>query len=824
QAWNSLAEDTAVGLVPFLSEREIDKIDTAAIKKYLVAMAENKKDVASLQVVSTAPWKSAGSYMVANNFDPEDLSDDPIYDYTSWEYFIWAMENPGTPAYFGPYFDLLTGELMISQGYAVRDKDVEDGKILGCVMVDILLEQLIDIINKNTTIEHREAFLVTKAGEFVSDVDAIHDQGADITSVAMKDFFAAKGLEAYREAVLGQDSFSHLGENLFIHSAYIPDANWILVLTIPAENVFADANGRIFRNSVACALILVVNIGLGLIAMHIVKRDRVNLVKMKNAAEAASRGKSDFLARMSHEIRTPLNTVIGMSELALQDANARRADSGQYLATIRQAGSNLLSIINDMLDISKIESANFQLTAIPYLFSSLIHNVINVIRVRFHEKPILFLANIDARIPNNLLGDEVRLRQILFNLLSNAVKYTEEGFIQLTVTGAFTGAGRIDLKFEVADSGIGIKEEDMKGLFGNFSRFDLERNRAVEGTGLGLAITKLLCRKMGGGITASSVYGKGSVFTATLPQEYTADGRVAAVENLDEKAVVLYDERPLYADSVAATLENLGVAVTRPNDAEDFWAALETGDFPFAFTSSGLAEQADALVRGKKKRTNLVLLADMEETFSHQGFPVILMPAYAIPVANLLNGVRTEQGAHKSVVRFTAPDIRVLIVDDIVTNLKVAQGLLAAYRMQVDTCSDGEKSILMVKDNRYDLVFMDHMMPGMDGVEAMTRIRALEGEEFKRLPIVALTANALSGMREMFLSKGFDDYLAKPIEITKLNALIEKWVPREKRRASDGTGDWPAARSLQEIDGLDAEKGLVRAGGDEMASRSGSGS
>jgi CheY-like chemotaxis protein len=197
------------------------------------------------------------------------------------------------------------------------------------------------------------------------------------------------------------------------------------------------------------------------------------------------------------------------------------------------------------------------------------------------------------------------------------------------------------------------------------------------------------------------------------------------------------------------------------------------------------------------------------------------MPAYAIPVANLLNGVKTERSGSKPLVRFTAPNVRVLIVDDIMTNLKIAQGLLSSFRVQVDICDSGRSSVSMIKANRYDLVFMDHMMPGMDGIEATTQIRALEGAYFKQLPIIALTANALSGMQEMFLSKGFNDYLAKPIEISKLNALMEKWIPRDKRGTANEAETLPKpARlpgpvGLREIEGLNMEKGLVMAGGAE---------
>jgi CheY-like chemotaxis protein len=518
-----------------------------------------------------------------------------------------------------------------------------------------------------------------------------------------------------------------------------------------------------------------------------------------------------------------------MSELALEDPAA--PDLKEYISNIRQAGSNLLSIINDILDLSKIEADNFHLTEIPYQLSSLINNVINVIRVRFHEKPILFIADIDAHIPNDLRGDEVRIRQILFNLLSNAVKYTEEGFIKFTVTGTVTGADNVTLKFEVADSGMGIKNEDMRKLFDNFTRLDVERNQGIEGTGLGLAITKKLCNAMGGDITVSSVYGQGSVFAAVIPQKYSGNAELAAVERPAEKEVLLYDERPLYADSVSAALENLGVTVTRQHEGEAFLRELATGRFPFAFVSSGVVERAAALIRREKLKTTLALLAALDETASFQGVPAILMPVYPIPVANILNGVASNLVEKKSRIRFIAPDARVLIVDDVVTNLKVAQGLLTAYQMQIDICNNGRTAVAMAKANRYDLIFMDHMMPGMDGIEAASHIRALEGDHFKQIPIIALTANAMAGMKQMFLSKGFSDYLAKPIEITKLNDIVGRWIPREKqvKPAKAPVPDSPAAVSegspeekqdgITRIAGLDAARGIAGTGGSEKAYR-----
>ncbi|MDR2175328.1 MAG: response regulator [Synergistaceae bacterium] len=398
------------------------------------------------------------------------------------------------------------------------------------------------------------------------------------------------------------------------------------------------------------------------------------LLELKKRADAASEAKSSFLANTSHEIRTPMNAIIGMSELALREANGPQKD--EYVRAIRHAGQSLLSIINDILDFSKIESGKLDIASREYALSSLLNDCVSIIRTRLGEKNLRFVTEFDPDLPNKVLGDEARVRQVALNLLGNAVKFTSAGTVTFSVCGKKLPDSRIALVLEVADTGIGIKPEDLPTLFDKFTRFDIAKNRGAEGTGLGLVISRDLCRLMGGDITVESKYGEGSVFTAVIPQ-------------------------------------------------------IVTDASPFTL----------------QKRS--------EASFSS---------------------------------RFETRNTRILVVDDLPTNLTVVTGLLAPYQMKIDTALSGEDAVRQVKARRYDLVLMDHMMPGMDGVEAAARIRAREREENEEnpVPIVALTANAVSGMREMFLGKGFDDFLPKPIDVSKLDEIIAKWIPKEKQIKENG--------------------------------------
>jgi signal transduction histidine kinase/CheY-like chemotaxis protein len=571
-----------------------------------------------------------------------------------------------------------------------------------------------------------------------------------------------------------------------------------------------------------------------------------NLEEQTRLAESASQAKTEFLAQMSHEIRTPMNAIIGMTQLTLREEIGPQARD--YLESIRRAGDNLLVIINDILDFSRIESGKLNIVSGEYYFASLINDVLSIIRTKLHEKPVLMYTMIDSTLPRKLLGDEARIRQILLNLLSNAVKYTREGRIILSIQREKDGGNNeIALRFAVTDTGIGIKPEDIEKLFGNFVRVDMRQNRGIEGTGLGLTITRRLCRLMGGDITVRSIYGQGSTFTIFLPQTIVDAEPFARVETPETKPVLIYEKRRISGESLAYILENLGVRCSLTDSREELAELLKKDNYRFVFTPAALYAEFLAVLEkaGRSGESpppssegiTPVLFVEYGEAI-HTDIKTLIMPIHPAMVAGILNGKTADcmcNHGQEFEVRFIAPDARILIVDDMVTNLDVTAGILAPYKVKIDRVLGGIEAVHLVQKNHYDIVFMDHMMPGMDGVEATEAIRKLEGDYFKELPIIALTANAISGMKELFLEKGFNDYLSKPMEISRLDDLLGKWIPDEKKvkegngkkpEAADlkRTGNGPAQRpppagKIPPVEGLDIARGLANTGGTEAGYR-----
>ena len=511
-------------------------------------------------------------------------------------------------------------------------------------------------------------------------------------------------------------------------------------------------------------------------------------------AHGASQAKSDFLARMSHEIRTPMNAIIGMSELALREYMSDTAY--EHIFTVKQAGTNLLSIINDILDFSKIETGKLKILPDNYKFSALVDDVIRIIRMRVLDSQVRFAVNLDSNIPNALIGDETRIRQVMINILGNAVKYTEKGFVYFSVQGEIIDSDTINITMKITDTGRGIKKEDINNLFGDYMQLELEKSKGIEGVGLGLAISWNLIKAMNGNITVESIYKKGSTFTITFPQKISNPAKLAVVNDADAKSVILYERRIIYADCITETLSNLGVRNTSVSSGAELKKVLSNETFSHIIVSHTLYEKNRDIITSLGANTAVILLAEFGETVPNGDWDILVMPVHAITIANVFNGIHDNfsyqmGGAHAT--KFVAPDAKVLVVDDIHTNLMVAEGLLQPYKMQIDLCKSGADAIEAVKSTRYDLIFMDHRMPEMDGVEATRRIRELGAEDpyYKSLPIIALTANAVSGMMEMFMQNGLNDYLSKPIDTAKMDIILVKWLPAKKRITSIPEGTAP---------------------------------
>ena len=394
------------------------------------------------------------------------------------------------------------------------------------------------------------------------------------------------------------------------------------------------------------------------------------------SAEEANKAKSNFLANMSHEIRTPMNAIIGMNEIILRDGDINDEVRGQ-LKVVKTAADGLLELINDILDISKIESGKYEIIDEEYDTAALISDVSMLILTRLSDSGIILKLDVSPDIPKSVIGDMLRVRQILVNILGNAVKFTRRGSIELKCECRRL-SDDVVFYFDISDTGIGIREEDIEGIFGAFNQVDTRKNRDIKGTGLGLAISRNLAIMMNGDITVESEYGKGSIFHVTVHQKIIGNESIGS--------------------DTANLLENFRYIIQDKREAED------------------------------------------------------------------------------DTLRFK--DKHILIVDDNLVNLHVAKGLMEPYEMKIDLATNGYQAVDMIKENDYDLVFMDHMMPELDGVDTTKLIRSLGDTDtkYRNLPVIALTADAVKGTREMLLEAGMQDYLAKPIKKSELNQVFEKWL------------------------------------------------
>lgn len=488
-------------------------------------------------------------------------------------------------------------------------------------------------------------------------------------------------VEGFREEMLNKDvpqSFSINEQHYESHSKHI-----------------IDENGKI-QGSV----ILILD-------MTDIKAYINEIKRVRHQAEKASIAKSEFLANMSHEIRTPMNAIIGLNDIIMEECGDTEIYS--HAKDVQSAAKNLLAIINDILDLSKVEAGKMELVYEDYYIKSMTNEIMAMMDMAASQRGLILKYEFDETIPCCYSGDDGRIKQILLNILNNAIKFTQKGYVHAYVTGKpGRNADEEMLIFHIEDTGCGIKEEDLDKIFEDFRQVDSKRNRSVEGTGLGLAIVKHLVELMEGTIKVESTYGKGTKVTIMIPQK-------------------IVDRRP-----VSETPEE------------------------------------------------------------------------------------SPQIEQKITDSFTAPGVKVLIVDDNVINRKVARNFLKNYAFDLSEAESGSEAVELVRAARYDIIFMDHMMPGMDGVEAAEIIRRDCGENGAAPVMVALTANAMEGMKEYFLERGFQDFISKPLDRKELNQLLLRWVPEKYRQMNDEEEESrPLDPAAFQIDGVDMDAAMKYYSGDE---------
>ncbi|MCI5751346.1 MAG: ATP-binding protein [Oscillospiraceae bacterium] len=600
----------------------------------------------------------------------------------------------------------------------------------------------------------------------------------------------------------------------------------IFVLRSVSFDTMTDITNFVVRVSVMMTAQFFLIVFIGSMAKY-----EEEMKKSVEEARQAERYKSDFLANMSHEIRTPMNAIVGMCELILRE-NGLSESVRENCFNIQTSGRNLLAIINDILDFSKIDSGKMELIYDEFNIASTLNDVINMSEARKGSKKIDIIVNADPNIPRGLVCDEVRLRQVIINLMTNGIKYTEQGFVTLTVSQTKQDYG-INLFVSVADTGIGITEENIEKLFTSFRQVDTKKNRSVEGTGLGLAISKRLITQMGGFISVKSEYGKGSEFRFAIPVKVSDDRPFITIKDSEKVHSLGFfgttDRDRQYKNIFIDMGRRLGVDFKYTSDPDRLKEMTDSGSFTHVFAGKEEYISNSDFFDGLSEKTKVFVIQERIDAITlPDTIKCIYKPFYVLSVASALNNenivinLSERRGAD---IRFIAPKARILIVDDNAINLKVAAGLMQPYHMQIMTAESGPAAIRMLRSKDIDLVFMDHMMPEMDGIEATKIIRDMDGDYYKKLPIVALTANAVNGVKEMFIREGLNDFLAKPIEISALDRILRAYLPGEYKQ-SPATAEYGKndRRSGNRANSggpkmFDPDKGLMYTGGDDSVYR-----
>nr|MCR5748400.1 response regulator [Lachnospiraceae bacterium] len=512
-------------------------------------------------------------------------------------------------------------------------------------------------------------------------------------------------------------------------------------------------------------------------------------------ADRMEKSKDIFLMNMSHEIRTPMNAIMSSCELiAARNINS---DTMQNVHHIMNACKALISTIDDLLVFSRVENKRIVLAETTYDLKPLLDDIINMISVRLMNSDVRFYVYVDPMLPRELFGDMVRIRQVFINILNNAVKYTKTGHVMLRVKMQDRDTDSVVIHVEVEDTGIGIRQDMLPKLFEDFVRVQDNINESLknEGSGLGLSITKAIINEFGGDISVESEYNKGSVFSFNIPQRIADPSPIADVDDRDNLGIIIFDTDSECEERLKETLNDMKIRNTSVYNTDQLAEVIDSNDgsYTHIFVSTENSEASKDILRHYREMVGVVL-RDVGEADSYFTSDKITKPLSSINIAEFFNeeedvlindNLTLQDNVSNNLGSYMVRDARAIVIDDNMTNLIVSDRLLRNLGFDVVTAGNGKDAVSLTTSIKFDIVFIDYMMPEMDGVDTLRAIRRLPEEWTDTVPCLVLTADAHEGAKQMLLNAGFDDYLSKPINITELEYMIRRYIPKEKLTEHD---------------------------------------
>ena len=491
---------------------------------------------------------------------------------------------------------------------------------------------------------------------------------------------------------------------------------------------------------------------------------------------------NDFIANVSHEIRTPINAILGICNMAIADeTEERKIDK---LLSIEEAGKKIGEQISDILDYSEIDRNDLANNCEDYMLSSLLNDVVNEL-TPYRKKELELVIDVDASIPSVMNSDAAKIKKILWHTIVNGLKYTNEGGVYVHLSPVPHDYG-INLCIEVKDTGIGMDERQLEMIYDSFYKADSGRDRMTGGLGLGMRIVHGFVRSLGGFMTIESAVSEGTTIRISIPNKVVDEAGCMSVRDRDKISLGAYlhfekypdpNVREFYDSMVRNIVTGLKVTMHRVDNVESLHALIESKKLTHLFAGPEEYNDNVEYMEELAKTIIVTVVANPEELCVPSGSRVRIMPKpfYCFPVVGILNSKATDEIAEEGKVTF--PGARILVVDDEPMNLIVSSAMLARYNMIVTTCESGQEAIDICRDNEFDIIFMDHMMPGMDGVEAMKRIRSNMARGKIAVPVIAFTANAVSSAKEMFRREGFDGFISKPVDRIEMERVLRRLLP-----------------------------------------------